>query len=109
MVFCGYYILPKHQLLTHNGGFLTDTNIEVVEPTNPNDIFQQAIHSYNYRKEQLLNGMIEEAELLPLADLQYIQDSGEKKLYPLDTDYDCSELKAAPYGKPNKVLKGRLL
>lgn len=109
VVFCGYYILPKHQLLTHNGGVLTDTNIEVVEPTNPNDIFQQAIHSYNYRKEQLLNGMIEEAELLPLASLQYIQDSGEKKLYPLDTDYDCSELKAAPYGKPNKVLKGRLL
>jgi hypothetical protein len=108
VVFCGYYILPKHQLLTHNGGVLTDTNIEVVEPANTDDIFQQAIRSYSYRKEQLLNGMIEEAELLPLANLQYIQDALEKDLYPLETDYEEHELKGTPYGQPNIVLKGRL-
>ena len=108
VVFCGYYILPKHQLLTHNGGFLTDTNIEVVEPANTDDIFQQAIRSYSYRKEQLLNGLIEEAELLPLANLQYVQDALEKELYPLETDYEEHELKGTPYGQLNIVLKGRL-
>lgn len=108
VVFCGYYILPKHQLLTHDSGVLSDSNIETVEPENDNDIFQQAIHSYNYRKEQLLNGIIEEAEQLPLANLQYMQDSVAKDLYPLETDYSDHNLKGTPYGKPNKVLKGQL-
>jgi hypothetical protein len=56
----------------------------------------------------LLNGTIEEAELLPIANLKYKQDSVSQDLYPLDTDYECAELKATPYGEPNKVLKGRL-
>jgi hypothetical protein len=109
VVFCGYYILPKHKLLTHDSGILSDKNIEIVKPANNNDIFQQAILSYDYRKNQLLEGVIEEAEKLPLANLQYTQDSISKNLYPLDTDYNNSNIKSTPYGEPNKVLKGRLL
>ena len=109
VVFCGYYILPKHKLLTHDHDILSDANIEIVKPANNNDLFQQAIRSYDYRKKQLLNGVIEEAETLPLANLQYTLDSGSMNLYPLDTKYEEPNCKATPYGEPNKVLKGRLL
>ena len=110
VVFCGYYILPKHKLLTHDHDILSDEkNIEIVNPANNNDLFQQAIRSYDYRKKQLLNGVIEEAETLPLANLQYTLDSGSKNLYPLDTHYSNLNCKATPYGEPNKVLKGQLL
>lgn len=108
VAFCGYYILPKHKLLTLDSGVLSDSNIETVVPENTNDIFRQAVNSYNYRKAQLLNGTIEEAELLPIANLNYIQDSLARDLYPLETDYEHNELKGTPYSKPNKVLKGRL-
>jgi hypothetical protein len=109
VVFCGYYILPKHKLLTHDHGILSDENIEDVNPANNNDLFQQAIHSYEYRKNQLLNGVIEEAETLPLANLQYTIDSISENLYPLDTHYSNLNCKATSYGEPNKVLKGQLL
>ena len=109
VVFCGYYILPKHKLLTHDHGILSDKNIENVNPANNNDLFQQAIHSYDYRKKQLLNGVVEEAETLPLANLQYTIDSISENLYPLDTHYSNPNCKATLYGEPNKVLKGQLL
>ena len=112
VVFCGYYILPKHKLLTHDHDILSDENdenIEIVNPANNNDLFQQAIRSYDYRKKQLLNGVIEEAETLPLANLQYTIDSISENLYPLDTHYSNLNCKATPYGEPNKVLKGQLL
>lgn len=58
---------------------------------------------------QLKDGLIEEGESLALADLQYVKDTIDKKLYPLKSDYYEKDLKANSYGNKNIVLKGGLI
>ena len=107
VVFCGYYILPKYKLLTRDS-VLSGESVEVITTEDHNDIFEQAKNSYKYRMEQLKQGVIEEGEKMPLADIQYYTDMVSCNLYPLENDYSNDEIKGAPYGEPNKVLKGRL-
>ena len=56
--------------------------------------------------QQLRQGILEEGEGLPLADLPYVATGID--LYPLEADFDKPELKARAYGDKNIVLKGGL-
>jgi hypothetical protein len=58
--------------------------------------------------KQIKEGIIEGAEGMELANIQYHKDSIKENLYPLDTLYEDPSRKAFPYGKPNLILKGGL-
>lgn len=107
--FMGYYVLPRHTLFTLYDTLKHQNCIEVVVPENSNDLIQLAANSYTYRMSQLKDGLIEEGESLALADLQYVKDTMDKKLYPLKSDYYEKDLKANSYGNKNIVLKGGLV
>ncbi len=107
--FMGYFVLPRHTLYTTYDTLKHLDEIEVVVPENTNDLMQLAANSYTYRMSQLKKGLIEEGESLALADLQYVKDTIDKKLYPLKSDYYEKALKANSYGNKNIVLKGGLV
>ncbi len=107
--FMGYYVLPRHTLFTLYDTLKHQNCIEVVVPENSNDLIQLAANSYTYRMSQLKDDLIEEGESLALADLQYVKDTIDKKLYPLKSDYYEKDLKANSYGNKNIVLKGGLV
>ena len=67
-----------------------------------------ACNSYLYRMAQIRKGVIEDAEGMELADIQYHKDSIKMNLYPLDTVYGDESRKGLPYGTPNLILKGGL-
>ena len=58
--------------------------------------------------EQIRSGIIEDAEGMELADIQYHKDKCRLNLYPLDTVYGNENLKGSPYGSPNLIMKGGL-
>lgn len=102
----GYFILPRYQFYTNNGGGLS--NVKIVVPAQVTNVFEQACNSYEYRMNQLKSGMIEEAESCQLADIEYAKDTELQNLYPLDVDYNNHSIKASDrYGK-NIILKGGL-
>ena len=82
--------------------------VEIIEGEQFGDHFELACNSYEYRMEQIENGIIEEAEKLSLADIQYHKDTISRKLYPLERAYKDETCKGSPYGNPNLILKGGL-
>lgn len=105
--FMGYYALPRHTLYTVYDN-LKYKNIEIVVPDSSNDLMPMAANSYSYRMKQLKSGFIEEGESMELANLQYVNDTLSKQLYPLRGDYNDNTLKSTGYGNKNIVLKGGL-
>lgn len=108
--FLGYYVLPRHTLYTLSNTLkYSGKNIEEAVSDNDNDLMQLARNSYVFRMKQLASGIIEEGEGLELANLQYVKETSEKKLYPLRGDYYQNTLKENSYGNKNIVLKGGLV
>lgn len=104
----GYFVLPQRKFLT-SGKYLQPSDIvEIIEGEQFGDHFELACNSYEYRMEQIENGIIEEAEKLSLADIQYHKDTISRKLYPLERAYKDETCKGSPYGNPNLILKGGL-
>ena len=105
----GYWILPKHQLLTIEG-MLADDNedIEYFPPSGRN-IFREVCNSYTFRMDQLKKGIIEEGETLNLEDLDYYNSQETMGLYPLETEYQQPTIKGHPIGNDNITLKGGLV
>ena len=64
-----------------------------------------AVKGYIFRWDQLRQGILEESEGLPLANLAYAKQSD---LYALESDFDRRDLKARAYGDKNITLKGGL-
>ena len=104
--FIGYYAIPRKTLFTPENTL--NSNPAVVEvDQDPNiDIYTMAARGYDFRMKQLRQGILEEGEGLPLADLPYVATGID--LYPLEADFDKPELKARAYGDKNIVLKGGL-
>lgn len=102
--FIGYYAIPRKTLFTPENTLSANPAVEEVEQA-PLDIYTMAARGYDYRWAQLRNGILEEGEGLPLDGLDYNSQAG---LYPLEADYDNTNLKARAYGDKNIVLKGGL-
>lgn len=106
--FMGYWVLPKHELLTFEG-VLPEQDDVVFYPDSGRNVFKEVCNSYEFRMEQLKKGLIEEAETLPLADLDYFQKQESRGLYPLESLYKHDDLKGRPIGNDNLTLKGGLI
>ena len=108
VAFMGYWVFPKHQLVTFEGS-LAETHSDIVTYADSGrDIFSEVCRSYTFRMEQLRRGIIEEGETLALADLEYFRKQETSGLYPLEASYDAPECKGRPYGNENLTLKGGL-
>ena len=104
----GYFVLPQRKFLTSDTYIKESEVVEFIKGEVIGDHFEMACNSYLYRMKQIKEGIIEDAEGLELADIQYHKDSIKENLYPLDTLYEDPSRKAFPYGKPNLILKGGL-
>ena len=105
----GYFILPRYKYHTTSDAGLKDlTHVNLITPESNADVFVQACNSYTYRMDQLKQGIIEEAEGLKLADLQYAADTEPRNLYPLATDYNDQSVKDHDRWGKNIILKGGL-
>lgn len=83
----GYYMMPKHQLFTPDFDDW-DNKICKVVPENPQNVFQQIQNSYNFRKKELQQGHIEEAELMDVFNINgsYYSEMSNQNLYALEVD-----------------------
>lgn len=104
---CGYYIFPKAALYTADIPVVRPQGFEPVEKIRHEDTFTQVCNSYKYRRQQLSEGILEEADGAALADLQYFSDMVSCNLYHLDS-YD-KITKDYAYGNSNMILKGDLI
>ena len=105
----GYWILPKHQLLTIEGMLADDNEDIVCFPSSGREIFKEVCNSYTFRMNQLKNGIIEEGETMNLEDLDYYNKQEAMGLYPLETEYQKPSIKGHPIGNDNITLKGGLI
>lgn len=103
--FIGYYAIPRKTLFTPENTLADNPAVVEVAQEDPRDIFEMAVKGYIFRWSQLRQGILEEGEGLPLANLDYAQ---HLDLYALEPDYDNKELKARAYGDKNITLKGGL-
>lgn len=106
--FIGYFAIPRKTLYTPENTLNVNSAIEEVEKKESMDIFEMAAKGYVFRWSQLRQGILEEGEGLPLAEISYTLQSD---LYPLEyveSDDKKEKLKATAYGNKNIVLKGGL-
>jgi hypothetical protein len=104
----GYFVLPQRKFLTSDTYIKESDVVEFIEGEAIGDHFKMACNSYLYRMKQIKEGIIEDAEGMELANIQYHKDSIKENLYPLETLYEDPSCKDFPYGKPNLILKGGL-
>lgn len=94
----GYYMMPKQQLFSPK---FDDWNNKIckVVPANPQQVFKQIQNSYNFRKEELQQGHIEEAELMDVAGIDYYTKTiGNQYYIPLEySDKKKKDKKASEY------------
>ena len=110
---CGYYVIPQCKIETRSRFFegweIAGCNI----PDEECDVYGEATRSFFFRKDQLKRGVLEGAEgqSFDPATMEYIKAMSEDgiDLYPLDTDYNDENLKAAAYGDKNYILKERAI
>ncbi len=87
-----YFTMPWHKLFTTSARIAEGTHVEHITPANEDALLLKIKNSYRYRREQLLQGIIEKAEGCLLEDIPYVKDQEEKGLVPLSPDYIDEEL-----------------
>ena len=106
--FMGYWVFPKHQIVTFEG-CIADSHEDIqTYPASGRDIFKEVCNSYTFRMKQLKRGFIEEGETFPLEEIDYYNQQDALCLYPLEPDYNNPDCKGRPYGNENLTLKGGL-
>lgn len=111
----GYYLFPLHTLFVPEGAMgsdhLSGDNIESVslgDDALP-DLLDSMHRSYETRIAQLRQGCIEEAEGMPLADLDYSRQIAQGELLvPLEHAYNDKKKKGTPYAQTHLVLKNQI-
>lgn len=106
--FTGYYAIPRKTLFTADKTLRQNDAVEVVIKDSDQNLFRMASKGYDFRWEQLRDGILEEAEGLELADIDYYNNQDRLGLYPLEEDYNNPNLKGTAYGNKNITLKGGL-
>jgi hypothetical protein len=79
--------------------------IKVKAEASDRELFEGIKNSYEYRRDTLDNGFIEESELTEIAELAYTKAStDDKPLYPIEADYNDKKKKnkGCPYIKKDK-------
>ena len=108
----GYWLLSRYKFLTESasveGDDVVPSHTEPGEAATLKDLFEQVKNSYVFRMDQIRRGIIEEGEMMNLADIEYYQKQDTLNLYPLRGDYNDQNLKERPYGNENITLKGGL-
>ena len=99
-----YYLFPLKTLFTTD---FSEANhirhIKVKTEMRERNIIQEVQNAYNYRRDELNRGHMEEGEMTMIANLEYTQASTEDTpLYPIDADYKEEEKKGCPYVKVSK-------
>jgi len=105
VVAIGYYLFPKNTLYVPSGlgdDIIRGNHVQVVYPSDNADLSAQLARSFKFRQEQLEKGVIEEAQGMPVSDLEY---SSQPELFSLDQDRGK---KCGPYKATNIVLKNQI-
>lgn len=76
-----FFVMPAGHLVTSDD-FIGD-NIEHIVPMSDDDIMSMLREGYKVRREEISNGHIETAELMPITEIEYAQKSG---VLPLEQD-----------------------
>lgn len=113
VVFCGYYQFPRSKMVTPDTNVLKECqNVSIIEREKTGidhtRIFKQLENSYVFRRLQIKSGLLEEAQGMEIANLEYQNATEKNDLYPLDEDYNNHSLKATSYGNKNITLYGGL-
>jgi hypothetical protein len=99
-----YYLFPLKTLFTT---YFQESDhirhIKVKTEVEDRDIIQEVQNAYQYRRDELNRGHIEDGEMTEKDALEYsMASTAEKPLYPIDADYNNKEKKGCPYVKKNK-------
>ena len=105
--FCGYYSFMKSELYSADTPLHPAQGFEPIVPDHPADTFLQVCNSFIYRKQQFADGILEEADGLALADIQYFKDMNVYNL--LHLEHVGGVTKKHTYDKENHILKGDLV
>ena len=99
-----YYLFPMCKLFTTV--FPKSDHIVKVEVDSEADkrkLFEEIKNSYNYRRNELNNGKVEDSELCAIAELPYDKDKTNYiPRYPLEGQYKREDIKKCPYVKTDK-------
>ncbi|MCC8176287.1 MAG: PD-(D/E)XK nuclease family protein [Bacteroidales bacterium] len=93
VVATAYFIMPRHRMYTVSEA-LHGPNVEQVTSMNIDDLVEQAINAYRFRREQLEQGLIENAELKEIEETNYGASQNELNLFPLSPHYKNEALQA---------------
>ena len=86
-----YYLMPENCLYSIHPFAGENTKQLEEEENQGNNLFLQIRNSYEYRRQQIADGIIELGESQLATDLQYVKDMEEKNLMPLRTRNDMKE------------------
>lgn len=99
-----YYLFPMCKLFTTV--FPKSDHVVKVEVDSKADkrkLFEEIKNSYNYRRNELNNGKVEDSELCTIAELPYDKDKTNYiPRYPLEGQYKREDVKKCPYVKTDK-------
>lgn len=99
-----YYLFPKCKLFTTD--FQGSDHIEKVEVDSDSEnrkLFEEIKNSFEYRRNELNNGKVEDGELCKIENLEYSKDTSKlTPRYPLEEDYNKKGCKKCPYVKTDK-------
>ncbi len=93
VVATAYFIMPRHRMYTVSED-LHGPNVELVTPMNADNLVDQAINSYRYRREQLEQGVIENNEGNDIQASEYGVSQQELNLFPLALEYGTDDIHA---------------
>lgn len=88
VVATAYFTMPWHKLFTTSNRIAEGAHVEHITPAKEEALLEKIKNSYRYRREQLLQGIFENAEGCLLEDIPYVEDQEEKGLVPLTPDYN---------------------
>lgn len=98
-----YYLFPLMTLFTTDfPGSKHIRWIKVKTEAAARNLYEEVQNSYQYRREELDHGFIEDGEMEEIAELEYTKAGSATPLYPLDEAYNTKGLKSCPYVKVDK-------
>ena len=98
-----YYLFPTMTMYTSDfpeSDYIR--RIKVKTEAASRNLFEEIKNSYNYRREELDLGFIEDSEMNSIEELEYTKAGSTTPLYPLDVAYGTKDLKSCPYVKVDK-------
>ena len=95
VVATAYFTMPQHKLYTTSNRIKEGANVEHITPENNDDLLLKIKNSYKFRREQIQNGIIENAEGIEMQNIPYAMQQKELNLVPLSPDYNDESIHAA--------------